>query len=127
MSGKILLDSNIIVYLSKGELNNDAFFDENKTYVISVISYMETLGFAFETPREHEFVRQLVSLFQILYIDKGIADKVVEIRQQKKIKLPDAIIAATALEKKCTLVTRNVDDFNNIDAELHIVNPFTAG
>ena len=44
MSGNVLLDSNIIVYLSKGELNRDTFFDDAKTYAISVISYMETLS-----------------------------------------------------------------------------------
>lgn len=124
MNGNVLLDSNIIVYLSKGELDRDAFFDEANTYYISVISYMEILGFPFETIREKEFVQRLLSLFQIIYIDKPIADKVIDIRQQKKMKLPDAIIAATALEKHCMLVTRDVDDFKNIDATLRIVNPF---
>jgi len=47
------------------------------------------------------------------------------IRQQKKMKLPDAIIAATALEKRCVLVTRDRDDFKNIDQELHIIDPFS--
>ncbi len=126
MSGNVLLDSNIIVYLSKGELDNETFFDENKTYCVSVISYMETLGFAFETAREKQFVQHLLSLFEVLYIDKPIADKVVEIRQKKKVKLPDAIIAATALEKQCTLVTRNVDDFKHLDSTLHIINPFSS-
>lgn len=42
MSGNVLLDSNIIVYLSKGELDRETFFDDTKTYCISVISYMET-------------------------------------------------------------------------------------
>jgi predicted nucleic acid-binding protein len=40
-----------------------------------------------------------------------------------KIKLPDAIIATTALENGYALVTRNVDDFKNID-RLHIINPW---
>lgn len=124
MNGNMLLDSNIIVYLSKGELDRDAFFDDTKTYVISVISYMETLGFAFETIREKEFVQRLLSLFQIVYIDKPIADKVIDLRQQKKMKLPDAIIAATALEKRCVFVTRNVDDFKHLEPILQILNPF---
>ena len=124
MSGKVLLDSNILVYVSKGELDRETFFNEANTYVISVISYMETLGFAFETAREEEFVKRLLALFEIIYLDKRIADRVIEIRQRKKIKLPDAIIAATALEKHCTLVTRNSVDFKNIDPELSVVNPF---
>ena len=125
MSGKVLLDSNILVYISKGELDRDAFFDETNTYVVSVISYMETLGFAFETAREKEFVQHLLALFEIIYIDKRIADRVIEIRQRKKIKLPDAIIAATALEQHCTLITRNSDDFKNIDPGLRVINPFS--
>ncbi|MCP4402892.1 MAG: type II toxin-antitoxin system VapC family toxin [bacterium] len=55
-----------------------------------------------------------------------LADRVVEIRQQKRIKFPDAIIAATALEKRCELVTRNVDDFKNIHENLQITNPFAS-
>ena len=124
MNGKILLDSNIIIYLSKGELDRDKLFDDKKKYFISVITYMETLGFQFESPREKEFVQHILSLFNIIYIDKKIAEKVVEIRQHKKIKLPDAVIAATALVKKCELITRNDNDFKGIDDYLRIINPF---
>lgn len=123
MSGKFLLDSNIIIYLSKGELNKDKLFDDKNRYFISVITYMEILGFQFETPREKEFIQQILLLFKIVYIDKKIAEKVIEIRQNKKIKLPDAVIAATALVKKCDLLTRNTDDFKGID-KLTIINPF---
>ncbi|GAK56141.1 ANL34 protein [Candidatus Vecturithrix granuli] len=126
MSGNVLLDSNIIVYLAKGELNREQFFDDTNTYCISVISYMETLGFQFENEREKEFIQHLLSLFQMIYIDKKVADKVVAIRQQKKIKLPDAIIAATALEKQCVLVTRNDADFKHIDPNLRLLNPFVT-
>ncbi|MBF0241767.1 MAG: type II toxin-antitoxin system VapC family toxin [Desulfamplus sp.] len=124
MSGKMLLDSNIIIYLSKGELHVDKLFDDKKKYFISVITYMETLGFQFETFNEKEFIQQILSFFKVIYIDKKIADKVIEIRQHKKIKLPDAIIAATALVRKCDLITRNINDFNNIDDSLNVLNPF---
>lgn len=110
MSGKVLLDSNIIIYLSKGELDIDEVFDDKKRYFISVITYMEFLGFHFKDLKEKEFIQRILALFKVVYIDKGIVDKVVEIRQHKKIKLPDAIIAATALMKKCDLMTRNVPD-----------------
>ncbi|MEK7257684.1 MAG: PIN domain-containing protein [Bacteroidota bacterium] len=47
-----------------------------------------------------------------------------EIRRQfKSIKLPDAIIAATALTHQLTLLTRNVSDFSKIPG-LTVVNPF---
>lgn len=126
MSGNMLLDSNIVVYLAKGELDWQQFLDETTTYYVSVISYMETLGFQFASVREKEFIQHFLALFQIVYIDQQIADRVVAIRQQKRIKLPDAIIAATALETQCTLVTRNTDDFKNIDPQLRVINPFQS-
>jgi hypothetical protein len=48
--------------------------------------------------------------------------RVINIRQQKRIKLPDAIIAATAMEYSSVLVTRNTKDFNSLDLEAF--NPF---
>ncbi|MCF8381671.1 MAG: PIN domain-containing protein [Bacteroidales bacterium] len=43
--------------------------------------------------------------------------------KSKKIKTPDAIIAATAMVHGCTLITNNEKDFNNIKG-LKIANPF---
>jgi predicted nucleic acid-binding protein len=45
------------------------------------------------------------------------------LRQQHKIKLPDAIIAATAMAEGLTLITRNSDDFKNINS-LKLLNPW---
>lgn len=50
-------------------------------------------------------------------------ERAIRLRQQKKMKLGDAIIAATALEFGLPLVTRNVDDFKHV-AGLEIINPF---
>lgn len=47
----------------------------------------------------------------------------VKIRRNHKIKLPDAIIAATAITKGMTLITRNAKDFTPI-TNLHVINPF---
>ena len=47
-----------------------------------------------------------------------IADKVIEIRQQYKIKTPDAIIGATALVHGFDMVTNNVDDFKRLDLKV---------
>jgi predicted nucleic acid-binding protein len=54
---------------------------------------------------------------------RGVIERAIRLRQQKKMKLGDAIIAATALEFGLPLVTRNVDDFKHV-AELEIINPF---
>ena len=60
----------------------------------------------------------------ILYIDEIIADKTIELRKKYKIKLPDAIIAATAIVYNLILVSRNITDFNKIEG-INIINPYT--
>jgi hypothetical protein len=56
-------------------------------------------------------------------IDDDIAEKTIELKRRVKIKLADAVIAATALVNNFKLVTRNVDDYKAVK-ELEIFNPF---
>ncbi|NJK84443.1 MAG: type II toxin-antitoxin system VapC family toxin [Saprospiraceae bacterium] len=58
----------------------------------------------------------------IFELESDIKRKTAEIRKAYKIKLPDAIIAATALAYDLTLLTRNVSDFKNIDG-INLINP----
>jgi toxin FitB len=54
-----------------------------------------------------------------------IIDRAILVRKAKRIKVPDAIIAATALEKECSLITRNVEDFKGI-AGLVVIDPHSS-
>ena len=122
MSGNsALLDSNTIIYLSKREIPL-SFLDQFDEHYISVITYMEVLGYKFRDAEEEKFIRNILGVFRILYIDQKIADMTIEIRKEAHIKLPDAIIAATAKITNLNLVTRNIDDFGKI--EIQITNPF---
>ncbi|MEI8049584.1 MAG: PIN domain-containing protein [Bacteroidota bacterium] len=56
-------------------------------------------------------------------LNPEIVEKAISIRQQYKIKLPDAIILATAVISKMELITANVADFTNIEPSLRIYNP----
>lgn len=58
-------------------------------------------------------------------LDDEVVESAVRLRQQKRMKLGDAIIGATALEYGVPLVTRNVDDFKHIPG-LQIIPPFAA-
>ncbi len=59
----------------------------------------------------------------ILPIDDQVISKTINIRQNNKIALGDAIIAATAIVYNLTIVTRNISDFKNIE-NLMVVNPY---
>ena len=104
----LLLDSNTIIYLSKGTLDIDTILLENENYAISVITYMEVLGYKFNSNQEETIMKNLLSLFDILYIDESIAKMVIEIRKSNKIKLPDAIICATAIKNNSILFSSDI-------------------
>ena len=123
MSGKsFLLDSNFIIRLSKGDEALIEFINESPNYfAVSVVTYMEVMGYNFNDDNEYNMIRDVFEIFEILYIDEVIAQKTIDVRKIKKVKLPDAIIAATALSLDFTLVTANFDDFKNIP-NLKILN-----
>lgn len=123
MNGNRLLDSNILIYLSKKILSLDKICDEHKLLFISIITYMEVMGFHFNNPEEKQFMSLLCEYLNIINLEDDIVKRVIILKQKKKIKLPDAIIAATAIEKKLVLVTQNTEDFKNIHG-LQIFNPF---
>lgn len=68
----------------------------------------------------HSFIRDAL----IIELEPAIKLKTVDIRKLHTIKLPDAIIAASAQVNNLTLITRNTSDFKNI-TDLPIVNPWS--
>lgn len=112
-SNHILLDSNIVIYLSQKKLSINEVFKENTNYSISLVTYMEILSYNFPTQEEEQFVRKLLSLFKVIDISKEIAEEVILLKKVRKIKLPDAIIVATALVEHSTLYTN--------DKQLHTI------
>ena len=93
MIGK-LLDSNILIYLSKKQLAFNKVASPSDKLFISVITYMEVLGYPFSDSNEKHIVEELCKYLPVIDLDKKIVEKVIQIKQQNKIKLPDAIIPA---------------------------------
>ncbi|MEZ0609211.1 type II toxin-antitoxin system VapC family toxin [Fibrella sp. WM1] len=121
---RLLLDSNIVIYLSKKSLLVSDFSFPNDELLVSLITYMEVVGYPFVDANEEAFTKSLFSLLAPLPITQAIAERVVGYRKIRKIKLPDAIILATAREHGCQLITRNVSDFAGLDDQVSILNPF---
>jgi predicted nucleic acid-binding protein len=87
---------------------------------LSIISQIELLCWNADTNTEQK-VRDFIADSVILDISPDVIQHCVTIRKGKKIKTPDAIIAATALAYNLTLITRNTNDFKNID-NLNVIN-----
>jgi predicted nucleic acid-binding protein len=105
--------------------NGLIFMDEliDGNYSISVISRIELYAYSKLTKKDKETLDIFTSQASVLNINDQIIEKTITLRQIYKTKLPDAIIAATAIIYSLSLVTRNEKDFKNI-TELQIVDPY---
>lgn len=90
--------------------------------IVSIITKIETLGFNFKSMEEQTIVEMFINGSTVIDLSDDIVSKTIEIRKTKKIKLPDAIIAATALVYDLVLISRNTSDFTNIDG-LKVIDP----
>lgn len=91
----------------------------SKRIGLSVISEMELLSFPEITASEEQRVRLLINDCTVLFLTENIKNKAVILRRTYKIELPDAIIAATAIENNLQLVTAD-REFKQI-AELDLI------
>ena len=88
---------------------------------VSVINKIELLGF--NTPDEHyQTLSNFINDSTVLDLTNNVVETCINIRKKHKTKLPDAIIAATALVYDLTIISRNTSDFKNIDG-LTVIDP----
>lgn len=97
----------------------------SKESIISFISEIELL--AWNPPKESDLIvyQQFVQASRVLGIDKRVILKTINIRKQFGLKLPDAVIASTALIYDLTLIADNDRDFLKVDG-LKYINPNTV-
>lgn len=105
-----VVDTNILIDYLNGSQEAKHELDAFDAIYISLVSWMEILVGAREGDEESE-IRQFLRRFRIHPVDEGVAERAVEIRHRDKIRLPDAIIWATAQQLGLLLVTRNARDF----------------
>ena len=128
MGIKYLWDTNITVYYLQQQFSISAekFMDElliEYQPAISVINEIELLCWKSHSEKDEIILRSFIQDAIIIELETSIKLKTAEIRKSTKLKLPDAIIAATAIEFDLILLTRNVSDFNKIPS-LKFINPF---
>jgi predicted nucleic acid-binding protein len=123
-----LWDTNTVIYYFNKSfpLSGEKFIDEILTKeqpFISVITEIELLCWRSATEKDVIILKGFLSDSLVYELDKDIKLKTIEVRKQFKLKLPDAIIAASALIKNRTLITRNTSDFIKIPY-LKTIDPF---
>ena len=89
---------------------------------ISVITRIELFSKLID-PATTAQLTGFVRFAEVVGLNEAVIQQTMRLRQQRRLKLPDAVIAATALVRGLVLVTRNVADFAHI-AGLAVLNPY---
>jgi len=123
-----IIDTNILIYHLAGILTDQAeavLADalESGSY-ISIITRIELLGWRKHSPESLKAAEALLQSVSEIPLHEEIIRLCISFRQNYPIKLPDAIIAATARHIKVPLMTRNMADFERVP-ELKMLDPFS--
>ena len=116
---KAVLDSDVLIDFLQGV---DAAAVEISRYddpCYSVVSWMEVMTGA-ENDAERYAAETLFESMRRVELSAEIASRAVDLRRQLRLKLPDAIVLATADREGCNLVTRNAKDFDPQDPRIRI-------
>ena len=97
--------------------------NKHSSPAFSAVTEIELLCWKTENEKDLEILHRFIEEVIVFELERAIRLKTADIRKTHRIKLPDAIIAATALIHNLSLITRNIKDFKRIDG-LKVINPF---
>ena len=106
---KALFDTNILVDYLNAVPQARAELQRYEEKAVSIVTWMEVMVGA--SPDLEAGTRAFLDDFTVVAVDHPIADRAVNLRRMHRIKLPDAIIWATAQTRAMLFVTRNIKDF----------------
>lgn len=84
-------------------------FFENRNLILSVITELELLGWSGFTDEELKSTKEFLNRCSIINLNSDIKDRSIAVRRKYKMKLPDSIIAGTALSMGIPLITADLD------------------
>lgn len=130
MGIEFLWDTNTAIYYLQKQFPTKAekFIDNllvSQQPCISTITEIELLCWKTIDEKELVVLHNFIEDAFIIELEQQIKLKTADVRKQHKIKLPDAIIAATALVNDLTLITHNIADFKNITG-LKVIDSFNT-
>ena len=121
MSGEnILADSNILINFLNGDHKNLKIFSENSIF-ISVITKIELLSAPLNEEELLKVKKFIQTNFNLIFIDEAIAEKSAFLRRQFKLKTPDAIISATAIENQFEFLTEDKELVKKLGEEINFI------
>ncbi len=124
MGKEYLIDTNAVIDYLDNKLSDKACeLMDGIDSRISVITRMELLSWPGASLEQTLILNEFINASEVFDLEESVIVKAVDIRKTFKTKLPDAIIAATAIVNNLFLITRNTKDFDKIEG-LEVLNPY---
>ena len=117
-----LIDTNLIIYAAQPTYRWLLPHITTADCHFSSVTKIEVLGFRGIELREEDFFQKYFAMLKSIHLTDDIIEQTIKIRQNKKIKLGDAIIAATAVVHNLSIYTHNTADFISIQG-LTVIDP----
>jgi predicted nucleic acid-binding protein len=118
VGAKVLFDTNILIDHLSGIDRAATEIGRYQDRAISIITWMEVM--AGSNSEDESCIRAFLTAFRCLPISAEVAERAFVVRKERKLKLPDAIILATAEAMDRLLITRNTRDFPSDDPGIRI-------
>lgn len=97
---RYVLDTNSLIYA----LNEQSKIPLND-YFVSVITEIELLSYAKLSVNDELIIKEMLSRFKMIELNESVKEKTIDIRKKYKLKLPDSIIVATAIDNNAVWIT----------------------
>lgn len=101
---KVFIDTNICIYLLNGDGDLSELLDQQSIF-ISVITEIELFSAKSLTEQEVKIIKEFVESVNVIDISALVKSKTIEVRKSSKLKLPDSIIAASALANNLPFIS----------------------
>lgn len=129
MSPRFLIDTSVLIDYMKPDADAVLLAEVEQALsegaAVSVVTTMELLGWSGHTPETRQAAEALLAALGEIALSHRVVQQVIALRSGLTIKLPDAIIAASALTEGVPLMTGNVDDFAKVPG-LKLIAPGKA-
>lgn len=116
---RLCFDTNILIDALKGIPMAWDEIHGAEERLISILTRVEILAGAAGDAQERT-ARRLLRVFRVLPVDDPVAEHAAIVRRTRRLKLPDAIVYATALAEGCQLTTRDTKDFSEDDPIIRV-------
>jgi tRNA(fMet)-specific endonuclease VapC len=118
MNGRYLLDTNAVIALLQNSPTLLTQLEAAEWVAISIVTYLEFLSFSNLDRHDRALFLEFAARIDVLDLkieQTSLIDRILELRSQNRLKLPDAIIAATSIEYDATLLTRDQQLLNQLN------------